>query len=607
MLYIYLLLSFVLCFIFTPMVRSVSMRKGWMAYPKKDRWHKKPTALLGGIAIYIGMAIPLLIISDFSTIMPAFSKVHAHVVSPSISAVLLIGITLLFVLGLLDDFIHIKPHTKLVGQIMAASFVSFIGIRLNWFSSFTIDTIVTIVWIVGITNAFNLLDNMDGLCAGTGFVAAIFLALIYTGGFNEGAYSAVIIAGALGAFLIYNFNPASIFMGDCGSLIIGFALSIICIYYPEAGSGNPISIYAIPILILIVPILDTTLVTLIRLLSGRRASQGGKDHTSHRLVLMGFTEKNAVLFLFGIGFISGIAALFVHNSDRLSSPSVIIPVLLSIVLMGIYLSQLRIYPEKEFSLLRDKTFTPVLIELTYKRQLVLVILDFCLISFAYYLSYRLRFDNMDFPFYFKVFLKSLPAIFVCKFIAFFAIGVYRGVWGYMSSNDVLVYLKASTLATILSITVVTVVFRFENFSKGIFLIDWFLTTGFLLGTRGFFRLFNDIMKRKTLFGDSIIIYGAGRGGEILLREILNNSKLAVKPIGFIDDDKMKTGKKLQGYPIFGTVHDIGKVADKHTINGVLISFRKQNPQKLEIARDFCRTNDIYIRKFSIQLEDMDLR
>ena len=106
---LYALSSFFLCLILTPVVRKVAVGKGWMAVPSKERWHKKPTALLGGIAIYIGMAIPFFVISDFSTITPAFSKVHAHAISPSMGAVILIGITLLFVLGLLDDFIHIKP------------------------------------------------------------------------------------------------------------------------------------------------------------------------------------------------------------------------------------------------------------------------------------------------------------------------------------------------------------------------------------------------------------------------------------------------------------------------------------------------------------------
>ena len=205
----------------------------------------------------------------------------------------------------------------------------------------TLDTLLTIFWIVGITNAFNLLDNMDGLCAGTGIIAAVFLAIILSGTNPEYARCAAILAGASAAFLVYNFNPASIFMGDCGSLMIGFGISLLSLGLPGMNAGNSMTSIAVPVMIAMVPILDTTMVTLVRLLSGRKASTGGKDHTSHRLVLMGFSEKKAVLFLYGVGLVSGTAALFVSRSDTFTSPSVIIPLMLSILLMGIYLSQLR--------------------------------------------------------------------------------------------------------------------------------------------------------------------------------------------------------------------------------------------------------------------------
>ena len=285
------------------------------------------------------------------------------------------------------------------------------------------------------------------------------------------------------AFLIYNFHPASIFMGDCGSLLIGFVLSMLGLYFP-ATAGNLLSFYAVPVMVLLVPVFDTTMVTVVRLLSGRRASTGGRDHTSHRLVLIGFSERGAVLFLYGTGAVSGLAALFVSRTDSLTSPAVIIPLAVALLLMGIYLAQLRVYPEKEFSSLRGRAYTPIIMELTYKRQLLLVMLDFGLIAFAYYLSYRLRFDSAVFPYYFRVFLRSLPAVIACKFVAFYALGIYRHMWGSLSVSDVLVHLKASFLATLLSVAAVTYIYRFEDFSKGLFVVDWFLTTASASGHPG---------------------------------------------------------------------------------------------------------------------------
>ncbi len=598
------LLSFLLCLVLTPVVKYAAIRRGWMAYPRKDRWHQTPTALLGGIAIYGGVSAAFFLIIDFGALpLPMGGGAFLH---PSLlAAVTWAGMTFLFLLGLLDDFINFKPHTKLVGQILTASLVSLVGFRLHWFTSLTLDTMFTIFWIVGITNAFNLLDNMDGLCAGIGCVAAVSLATVFWPAQPQAAVMCLSLAGALLAFLVYNFNPASIFMGDCGSMPIGFALAVLSLFYSETASSNLMASLAVPILVMLVPVLDTSLVTFIRLLSGRGAFAGGRDHTSHRLVLMGLSERSAVLFLYLIGAVSGLAARFVSTSDTLTSPTVIIPILAAVILMAIYLAQLRVYPEKEFSVLRDRTFTPVLIELTYKRQLLMVILDLGMVAFAYYLSYRLRFAGDEFAIFFKVFLRSLPAVIACKLAAFFIIGAYRGIWGYMSSNDVMVYIKASTVGSLLSIVTVTYLFRFEHFSKGIFVIDWLLTSAALLGSRGFFRLTSDFMKRKTLGGERVLIYGAGRGGEILLREVLNNRRLAVEPVGFIDDDPVKTGKKLQGFPVLGTFEDLEPLVEKHHVTGLVVSFADAPPERLEKLRRFCRRREMHLKRFRITLEDLD--
>ncbi len=170
------IISFLLCIGLTPLVRHIARYKDWMAYPSKDRWHKQPTSLLGGTAIFAAFGVPLLFLVDFSEILPHILNPSGPGISPpSITTVIWIGATLFFILGLTDDFSHIKPHTKLVGQILVASMVAFLGFRLHWVTSLTVDTTLTIFWIVGITNAFNLLDNMDGLCAGIGLIAATIM------------------------------------------------------------------------------------------------------------------------------------------------------------------------------------------------------------------------------------------------------------------------------------------------------------------------------------------------------------------------------------------------------------------------------------------------
>jgi len=602
-------ISFGVAAIATPAVRWVAIKREWVAHPKEDRWHKTPTALMGGIAIFAAICLSLLLVVDFKSIVQNAYKTGIPKTIPSVGASIFLGAAFLFGIGLYDDLRNIKPHSKLIAQILAASMVVFLGFHLNWFTSLTLDTLATLFWIVGITNAFNLIDNMDGLCAGVGMVVTAGLAVLYRPLASEPFQVALVLSGAMAGFLIYNFNPAKIFMGDCGSLVIGFSIGVLTLYYCELPTSAPLDKYVVPVLLLIVPILDTTLVTLIRLLSGRKASTGGRDHTSHRLVLMGFSERKAVLFLYGVGSMAAFAAVFVDRSDRLTTPAVIIPVLVALVLMGVYLSQLRVYPEKEFSVLRDRSFTPILLELTYKRHLLLVLLDFILVAFSYYLSYRLRFEGEAFGYYFKVFLRSLPAVIACKMMVFLWMGIYRGFWGFISTNDVALYLRASALGTLVSVATVTFIYRFNEFSKGIFIIDWLLTTGLLLGTRGYFRLFMEIQSRKTLSGDTVVIYGAGRAGELLLREILNNKHLSVNPIGFIDDDILKTGKKIQGFPILGTLEDLENIHSKNRINGILVSFNDKDAKgtaALQAAELFCRNKGLFLRRFKIELQEVIL-
>ena len=603
---IYACISFIICLLLTPLMIKISHYRNWLAYPSRNRWHSKPTALFGGIAIFFAISLPMIWLTNFSELFQFIdSQRFSPQALPPLTGILFLGICFVFGLGLVDDFFQLKPHTKLLGQFLAALFVTYAGYRLNWSSSLTLDTILTIIWIVGMTNAFNLLDNMDGLCAGAGLAAALSLAFLYMGHSPDIAYLSYIIAGALAGFLVFNFNPASIFMGDCGSLTIGFSLSVLALYYSPQNTNIFIDAYAIPILIFIVPLIDTSLVIVVRILSGRKAYIGGKDHTSHRLVLSGFSERGAVLILYGIGFMSGLAALFVETHDRFTSPVVIIPMLIIVVLLAGYLAQVRVYPENEYCLLKGRRFSPFLEDLTHRRQLFLVILDFCVISFSYYLSYRIRFQGNDFSFYFQIFLNSLPPIIACKYLAFYITGVYRGICKQISISDVRTLINATLLSSLFCVVVMTYIYRFEDFSKGLFIIDWFCTTGLIFGTRVSFRIFSDSLQRKQLEGDNIIIYGAGRGGEILLREILNNSTLSIKPIGFIDDNTLLAGKKLMGYPVLGTSDQIEQILNQNNIDGLLVSFQGLDiKNKLKPILTYCKKNNIFVKKFQIELKSL---
>ena len=247
-------IGFTLSILLTYFVRKFAGEKGFIAKPKADRWHKKPTAMLGGVSIYLATLFAYLIL------VPKTSQ----------SLVVMGAGSFLFLVGLIDDVRVIKPYQKLIGQIIATAMVIGSGLTLFWTDWDLVNIWITVFWIVGITNAVNLLDNMDGLAAGVSAIAAFTLAIVL-GGEGQASELAFICAfiGALVGFLVFNFSPASIFMGDSGSMFIGFFLACSVLLSDLANdtggrSRGVISVLAVPALILIVPIFDTTLVTILR-------------------------------------------------------------------------------------------------------------------------------------------------------------------------------------------------------------------------------------------------------------------------------------------------------------------------------------------------------
>ncbi|MGH9906690.1 MAG: glycosyltransferase family 4 protein, partial [Pyrinomonadaceae bacterium] len=278
-------IAFALALVLTPLVRMLARRLGIVARPTSDRWHKQPTAMLGGVAIWLAVTITYLV----------------FVPRTPIGWRIILASTFLFLIGLVDDVLHTKPYQKLIGQIMGSAFIIYYGLTLPWTSSHSLNMALTIFWLIGITNALNLLDNMDGLAAGIAVIASCFLTLSFVHSSQPvEALMVLTFAGALLGFLVYNSTPASIFMGDCGSLFIGFFLASTALVNVSGGrSRSFLPVLAVPILVLFIPIFDTTFVTVLRKISGRAASQGGRDHTSHRLVALGMSERHAVWMLYG--------------------------------------------------------------------------------------------------------------------------------------------------------------------------------------------------------------------------------------------------------------------------------------------------------------------
>ncbi len=288
----------------TPVVRRAALRLGIIDRPGYRKIHVNPIPLLGGIAIYVACIAAVLVFGNRFRLNELVG--------------ILVGASLVSFLGVWDDRRSLNPFLKLVAQFLAASILVITGVRIGTFAWEAVNIAVTLAWVVVVTNALNLLDNMDGLSGGVGAAAAIFFLLLaaMNGQYLVGILSAALVGASLG-FLVYNFNPASIFMGDAGSLFLGFMLAAVGIKlrFPE---GLQIVTWMVPVLILGLPLFDTALVIVSRLRRGwNPLTTPGKDHVSHRLVAMGNTRREAVLICYLICAGLGVVALFITQASIL--------------------------------------------------------------------------------------------------------------------------------------------------------------------------------------------------------------------------------------------------------------------------------------------------
>jgi len=288
---------------FTPITRRLAFQWGVLAQPSARGVHRTPTPLMGGLAIYGALVLAMLLFS------PPFYLVEFGAI--------LAGATWLALVGFVDDRNGMQPLVKLGGQTIAGVVVILAGIQVRIFPYEALNIGFTLFWIVGITNAMNFQDNMDGLAAGITAIASIaFFVMAVQQELSLVGSLAAALGGASIGFLIYNFNPASSFMGDMGSMVLGFLLAVLAIKLDfHVPAERQVVTWMIPVVVLGLPIFDTTLVVVTRLWEGRSPMMGGKDHTSHRLASLGLSHRAVVVALYGVCAALGITAVQLSDAS----------------------------------------------------------------------------------------------------------------------------------------------------------------------------------------------------------------------------------------------------------------------------------------------------
>lgn len=305
--------AFIISFLTTPFAKKIAFKVGAIDQPKKRGVHKEPTPRMGGIAIVFGFMITLLLVTPF---MPLLNLRQLLGVTG--------GATIIFLLGFFDDIHDLNAKFKFGVQVIAALLVSLCGIKIQFVSwPFVNDSLIplqafsiplTVIWIVGVTNAVNLIDGLDGLAAGVSSIASICLmALSIHSGYPLALILTATLAGSCLGFLPYNFNPATIFMGDTGSTFLGFILAVTSIL--GLLKSYTIATIFVAVLVLGLPIFDTAFAILRRFMSGKPIMSADRGHLHHRLMDKGYSHKQAVVTLYGVSGGFGLTALAFSKQD----------------------------------------------------------------------------------------------------------------------------------------------------------------------------------------------------------------------------------------------------------------------------------------------------
>jgi len=576
-------------------VRRLALSIDAVVPPRPDRWHNAPTPTMGGIAI-VGATL---------TGFAAAVALGAPPEVPGSWVSVLLAALAMFVVGILDDRLQLSAIAKLVASLAIGAFLVFALVGGEPEGALPSGyTLVGTVWFAGMCHALNLLDNMDGLATGVGLIAAAFLAMLL--GDTLGAPLAVLLlalAGAQLGFLYWNRPAARLFMGDCGSLFIGAVLggaALVPVFHSRIAFVSPAVLVG---LILVVPLFDTAFVLVLRRLAGRKASKGGTDHVSHRLVSLGFSERSAVRILYLFGIIGGLTAWGLRAGSAVEPMLPLVALFgVVVILFGIYLARVPAYDARDFAALQKSSFAPFLKDLAFKWHAGEVLLDLVLIAVSYYAAYRIRFDGQGLDLFLPYFTATLPVVLGCKLAALFASGLYRRSWGTFGLRDVMAVVRGVGGGTLLSVGVLYYLNRGVGSSRLAFVLDAVFLALAIILTRGSFQAMNLVAATRNKRSRRVLVYGAGAFGQMLARELRAIQAWSMNPVVFIDDDPMKAHRWVVGVPVRGTVDDLEAAMTRYRVDEVILSSVSINGSVERRIREVCSRRDCPVRRMSMDIK-----
>ena len=571
---------------FTSFFTSLLLTYGIIQFNKKnnieeklriDRWHKHSVGKYGGVAVWFSFLITSAIFLPFEDYK-----------------IILILSTMSFCIGLIDDIYDIKPQIKMIYVVGLSLGCFYLNIKFIPSLPVYINLPLTIFWFAGIINAVNLIDNLDGLSSGITVIALIIISFyFYSVGNNEMIGISIILVGSCLGFIIFNFPPAKIFMGDSGSFFLGTILSILCLFVTKSPNGDLMTTFLIPVMIMIIPIFDTTFVSVNRYLRNKPLSTGGLDHSSHLLVKMGFSTKKTLLILYLISFCFGAIAIFTISYDFRFW--LIFLLFLSIVLLslGIFLSYYKqdmVFINEKVKQKNNNLLKGVY---KYKKQIIEILVDSVVIGGSFSIAHFLRFEGEMTEEIIYAHDKLILFFISIKIATFYLFGLYRGIWKYASISDMINVFKATFFSTLYIIVILLFYDKTLIYSRSIIILDLLLTFIFVGGFRLFYRLFLEFLNRtkeRDYQLNRVVIIGIGEQGINVLNLLKDKiEKNEIRVIGFLSSNFNYKGRIIHNVPVIGYSADYEKVFREYNIKTVIDC---EENESSKLIKEFCTIGNI---------------
>lgn len=465
----------------------------------------------------------------------------------------------MFLVGLVDDIVHLKPGLKLMGELLAVSVVIFFDISYQTPVFPWAGLLLSYLWFIGIINAVNLLDNMDGVSSGIVIIGSLGVLLIGVFGYTDHLPVSVFIGGLLVAasfgFWLHNKPPAKIFMGDSGSLVIGFVFAAITIpseinaFYIERIDFSPwdkVTELLIAIILAAIPILDTTLVTVTRLMRGQSPSVGGKDHSTHRLAHSGLSNWQTLLILYSVSVGCALSALMIGLFPQIGF-SVSGIIFLTMLISAFYLASVRI----QVAPIKKEGWQQLATSIAYRLPLIKMVMDVVIVSTSLHVAYLVRFDLNPNHRMIESMLQSLPLVVLACLLSNFVLRIYDFSWKNAKRGDVVAYLGAAFLGTLVSFGFGSIAQYFGfSYSRGALVLFFIFYFFALCITRFSYQLLDDSFLRIRLKQDvdgkiPLLLVGSSANVEAFTKCVAQTDDRWNKynPIGVVDlSNTTKTGK-----------------------------------------------------------------